>query len=249
MVLESNPSPLPTTERSPLIRFDRLSLTLGLRKSRAGKVLSPGTRLFEQLSWRLEPGDHAAIVGPSGSGKTSFLRLLNRLISPTNGQLFWQGQPYDQIPVEQLRREILYVAQVPKLLGMTVAEAIAYPLRLRQKSDGEIQARLTDLCDRLEIPTAWLSQTELQLSQSSQQWVSLARALIVEPPVLLLDEPMAGLDLTQQQRFQQALRSLHTTTWVMASHDRTWIQDLTQNLFLLSDKTGPPNDRTDDEDW
>ncbi len=249
MVLESNVIRLETPARSPLITLDRLSLTIGLRQNSAGKVLSPGTRLFEQVSWQLDPGDHAAIVGPSGSGKTSLLRLLNRLISPTTGQICWRGQPYDTIPVAQIRRDVVYVSQVPKLLGMTVADAIAYPLRLRQIREAEIQSRLTELCDRLDIPSTWLTKTELQLSQASQQWVSLARGLIVVPPVLLLDDPAATLDAAQQQRLTQVLQALQATTLVIASHDRAWSQDMTQTTLHLTTAQGTPQRDGMDEDW
>ena len=218
MVLESSP---------PLIGVDRLSLTLGLRKTRGGKVLNPGTRLFEDLSWRLDTGCHATIVGPSGSGKTSFLRLLSGLISPTSGTIAWQGQPYASYV--RLRQDMVYVAQTPKLLGMTVAEAIAYPLKLRLIPESQIQTRVADIIDRLEIPTSWLTQTELQLSQGSQQWVHLARALVIAPIVLLLDEPTAALDGPQRHCLMNALQSLQQTTLAIASHDVDWVNALTSN--------------------
>ena len=235
MVLESSP---------PLIGVDRLSLTLGLRISRTGKVLNPGTRLFENLSWRLDAGCHATVEGSSGSGKTSFLRLLSGLISPTSGTIAWQGQPY----ASHLRRDIVYVAQTPKLLGMTVAEAIAYPLKLRLIPESQIQTRAKEITDRLEIPQSWLTQTELQLSQGSQQWVNLARALIIAPIVLLLDEPTTALDLPQRRCLMNALQSFQQTTLVIASHDLDWVSALTPNRLTLAPKTSRQEIR-DDESW
>ena len=235
MVLESN---------VPLIGVDRLSLTLGLRKTRGGKVLNPGTRLFEDLSWRLDKGCHATIEGPSGSGKTSFLRLLSGLISPTFGTIAWQGQPY----ARHIRQDIVYVAQTPKLLGMTVAEAIAYPLKLRLTPESQIQTRVADITDRLEIPTSWLTQTELQLSQGSQQWVSLARALVMAPIVLLLDEPTATLDELQRYRLMDILQALPNTTCSIASHDVDWVNALAPNRLTLASRTDRQETR-DDERW
>ena len=240
MVLESS---------VPLIGVDRLFLTLGLRKTRGGKVLNPGTRLFEDLSWQLDKGCHATIEGPSGSGKTSFLRLLSGLISPTFGTIAWQGQPY----ARHIRQDIVYVAQTPKLLGMTVAEAIAYPLKLRLTPESQIQTRVADITDRLEIPTSWLTQTELQLSQGSQQWVSLARALVMTPIVLLLDEPTAALDELQRHCLMNALQSLPHTTCAIASHDVDWASALApngprQNHLTLASRTHRQETR-DDELW
>jgi D-methionine transport system ATP-binding protein len=243
MVLESSASTAPD-----LIRLDRVSLTVGLRRNRSGKVLSPGTRLFEQLNWALKPGESCGLIGSSGSGKTSWLRLLNRLISPTSGIIFWQGQPYGEIPVVDLRREILLVAQTPKLFGMTVVDAITYPLRLRQIPEGECKIRVDEICDRFALPTAWLSQTELQLSPSAQQWVSLARAIAAQPRVLLLDEPIALLDDSHTQQLTEILKSYAQMSLVLASHDRTWIQTLTPNLITLDAKHS--RDQPDgDADW
>ena len=240
MVLESSP---------PLIRVDRLSLTLGLRKTARGKVLSPGTSLFEDLSWQLNAGCHATIEGRSGSGKTSFLRLLSGLISPTSGTIAWQGQPY----TSGVRSDFVYVAQTPKLLGMTVAESIAYPLKLRLIPEAQIQTRVAEMIDRLAIPTSWLSQTELQLSQGSQQWVSLARALVIAPRVLLLDEPTAALDMAQQHCLMNALQSLPHTTLAIASHNLDWLNGLTQNQpeqnrLTLASRSAYQETR-DDEPW
>lgn len=241
MVLESSP---------PLIGVDRLSLTLGLRKSRAGKILNPGTLLFENLSWRLEAGCHATIDGSSGSGKTSFLRLLSGLISPTSGTIAWQGQPY----TSDLRQNMVYVAQTPKLLGMTVAEAIAYPLKLRLIPESQIQTRVSEIIDRLEIPTSWLTQTELQMSQGSQQWVQLARALVIAPIVLLLDEPTTALDVPQRHCLMNALQSLQQTTLAIASHDLDWVSALMPknsskpNRLTLASRSARQDTR-DDEPW
>ncbi len=243
MVLESSSSTPPA-----LITFDRISLTVGLRHNRAGKVLSPGTWLFESLNWTLNPGAPGGIVGPSGSGKTSWLRLLNRLISPTSGTILWQGRPYGEIPVVQLRQNILLVSQTPKLLGMTVAETIAYPLRLRQISEGDCNLRVDQICDRFKIPTAWRAQTALQLSPAAQQWVCLARAIAAQPQVLLLDEPTALLDATQQHHLTQILQSGSGPSLVLASHDRAWIETLTSDIVTLQARHSSHHADGDD-DW
>jgi D-methionine transport system ATP-binding protein len=243
MVLESSSSTPPA-----LITFDRVSLTVGLRQNRAGKVLSPGTRLFDSLNWALKPGAHGGIVGPSGSGKTSWLRLLNRLISPTSGNILWHGRPYDEIPVVQLRRDILLVSQTPKLFGMTVAEAIAYPLQLRQIPEGECKIRVDEICDRFKIPTPWRSQTALQLSPATQQWVCLARAIAAQPQVLLLDEPTALLDAAQKHHLTQILQSGSGPSLVLASHDRTWVETLTSDIVPLHARSSS-HQADGDDDW
>jgi D-methionine transport system ATP-binding protein len=84
--------------------------------------------LLKDISFEVFSGDRITIIGPSGAGKTSLLRLLNRLSQPTSGKIYLENQEYGQIPVIQLRRQVMLVAQEAKLLGMTVRDALAYPL-------------------------------------------------------------------------------------------------------------------------
>jgi len=86
--------------------------------------------LLDRISFQVQLGDFLGIVGPSGAGKTTLLRLLNRLIDPTSGQIYFRSQPLQKIPVITLRRNVVLVPQEPKLLGMTVENALAYPLQL-----------------------------------------------------------------------------------------------------------------------
>ena len=97
--------------------------------------------LLKDISFTVERSDRVAIVGTSGAGKTSLLRLLNKLSSPTSGRIYLDNQEYDKIPVIQLRKEVTLVLQDSKLLGMSVVEAIAYPLKLRGIKAAEIQQR------------------------------------------------------------------------------------------------------------
>jgi len=153
------------------------------------------TEILDNISIQIRKRDRAAIIGRSGSGKTSFLRLLNRLSEPTTGTLYFYETPYTQIPVLSLRKQIVLVPQEPKLLGMTVKEALAYPLTLQQLSQREINIRITTYCEQLQIPDNWLEKGELELSLGQRQLVTIARGLIMQPEVLLLDEPTSALDL------------------------------------------------------
>jgi D-methionine transport system ATP-binding protein len=130
----------------------------------------------------------------SGSGKTSLLRLLNRLNEPTQGEIFFNHQSIRQIPITSLRQQITLVHQESKLLGMTVRQALAYPLQLRSVPPTTIQQRISTCTEQLHIPPDWLDRSEVQLSLGQRQWIAIARALIIQPPVLLLDEPTSSLD-------------------------------------------------------
>ena len=227
-----------------LIELHHLGLRLGQRLDRKGKVLTPGTSVLRDVSWTIQSGDRLGLVGHAGCGKTSLLRLLNRLIEPTEGKLLWQGIPYGDIPTSHVRQNILYVAQEPKLLGMTVEAAIAYPLQLRSLEPTQIKTRLDYWYSRFELSQELLQKNEFELSLGQKQWVSLARALAIEPTVLLLDEPTASLDLQQSDRLHRILAELPKTTLVIASHQTDWLQRLCDRALVLYQRHA-----TESADW
>ena len=94
----------------------------------------------------------------------------------------------------------MLVSQEPKLLGMTVREALAYPLRLQLLSAEEIKQRIVSITEQFQIPTDWFDRTETQLSAGQKQIVAIARGIITQPQVLLLDEPIANLDFVTAER-------------------------------------------------
>ncbi|MBE9190825.1 ATP-binding cassette domain-containing protein [Gloeocapsopsis crepidinum LEGE 06123] len=175
--------------------------------------------LLQDISFDVARGDRIAIVGPSGAGKTSLLRLLNRLSEPSSGVILFENQDYRQIPVLQLRQEIVLVPQESKLLGMTVQNAIAYPLVLRKLPKQQIQQRVSYWIETLHIPVEWLDRNELQLSVGQRQLVAIARALVIQPKILLLDEPTSALDAGRTSHLVEVLTDLATqTTILMVNH-------------------------------
>lgn len=177
--------------------------------------------LLQDVSFEALPGDRLALVGPSGAGKTSLMRLLNRLSEPTQGEIYLGSQEIRQIPVLQLRQQVTLVLQESKLLGMTVQEALTYPLRLRGVPRAEMQQRLNAGLEQLRIPSEWLDRNELQLSVGQRQLVAIARALLAQPKVLLLDEPTSALDAGRSTQVVKALidwADTHQTVIVMVNH-------------------------------
>ena len=176
--------------------------------------------LLENITLAVATGERVAVVGPSGAGKTTLLRLLNRLSAPTSGSIYWEGREYGQIPALELRRQVVLVLQESKLLGMTVAEAIAYPLRLRGLKPLEIEQRLNDAMEQLHLPKEWRERTELQLSAGQRQLVAIARALAIQPQILLLDEPTSALDAGRAAQVLQvlAMPAFQQATVLMVNH-------------------------------
>lgn len=191
--------------------------------------------VLRDISFIVNRGERIAIVGPSGAGKTSLLRLLNRLNEPTRGALYLEGRNYRQIPVIELRRQVMLVQQETRLLGMSVKEALAYPLKLRGLKQEEIELRIQKWREKWPIPEKWLSRAELQLSAGERQQVAIARALILEPKILLLDEPTAALDIKHALRLVQLLISLTDipTAILMVNHQLELVQEFSTRVLHL----------------
>jgi D-methionine transport system ATP-binding protein len=155
----------------------------------------PYKPLLQPVSFTVAAGEMVVIAGAKGSGKTLLLKLLNRLVEPTGGQVFWAGQEYRSIPPANLRRHLAYVATEPDLLGMTVQEVLMYPLLVQKLSPTVMEQRLVGVLSSFMIPESWLGKRAGELTMADCQRVAVARCLMMEPQVLLLDDPFKYLDV------------------------------------------------------
>ncbi|MDZ8054314.1 MAG: ATP-binding cassette domain-containing protein [Aulosira sp. ZfuVER01] len=195
-----------------------------------------GYPILQDIAFELFPEERIAIVGSSGAGKTVLFKLINRLIEPTSGKIFLENQEYRQIPIVQLRQVVTLVLQESKLLGMTVEQALAYPLVLRGLPKQTIQQRVNDWIEKLRIPSDWLGKTEVQLSAGQRQLVAIARALVIQPKILLLDEPTSALDVGTASHLMEVLTQLaptHHTTILMVNHQLELAQLFCTRLLNL----------------
>lgn len=192
--------------------------------------------LLKDISFEIAKTELICLIGASGAGKTSLLRVLNRLSEPSTGTIYYEGQDYRTIGVIQLRQQIVLVQQESKLLGMTVKEALAYPLSLRGLDKAQIQQRILYWSDQLHIPNEWLERTEVQLSVGQRQTIAIARALVTQPKILLLDEPTSALDAGRASQLLQVLTNLAAageTTILMVNHQLELAQSFCQRVLYL----------------
>jgi D-methionine transport system ATP-binding protein len=193
--------------------------------------------LLTDISVAIAQGSKTALIGATGSGKTTFLRLLNRLTDPSVGTIFLNSKNIQEIPIQTLRRKVMLVPQEPSLLGLTVTESLSYPLKLQNLPQIEIDTRSQKWIDKLQIDRKLLNRSELELSLGQRQWIAIARALIMEPEVLLLDEPTSALDRGLSHLLLDTLTELtqlpQPVTVVMINHQLDLVQTWCDRLICL----------------
>ena len=176
------------------------------------------------------PSGSTALLGPSGSGKSTLLRLLNRLADPDAGVVRFHGTDVRELDPLELRRRVGLVPQLPAPVPGSVADNVCFGPRLDGREvDPEGPVRLAGL------DPSFLDRDASRLSVGEQQRVMLARALALEPEVLLLDEPTASLDPTATGAVEDALRGLHDVSLVLVTHSRDQADRLTERTIRLRD--------------
>jgi len=204
------------------------------------KFYPNGVVALRDVTLRVDRAEFVFIVGPSGTGKSTLLRLLYRDETPTGGRVFVAGRDVGRLPprgIARLRRGLGVIFQDFKLLpARTVLENVAFALRVIGVRSAEIRPRamraleLVGLADRaMALPH--------QLSGGEQQRVSLARAIVNDPPLLLADEPTGNLDPDSSWETMQVLSriNLRGTTVIMATHNKTIVDILRRRVVQLAD--------------
>ncbi|MFP4497482.1 MAG: ATP-binding cassette domain-containing protein [Vulcanimicrobiota bacterium] len=151
-------------------------------------------QIINNLSFKVDEGDIFTIMGSSGSGKTTLLRLINRLEDPDSGQIFLEGKNIRDFPILELRRQIGFVLQLPYMFEGSVRDNIFYGPRLQGQPDEETQKILEQYFSWFGFKKGILEKSPSFLSVGEKQRVSILRALVNKPALLLLDEPTSSLD-------------------------------------------------------
>jgi putative ABC transport system ATP-binding protein len=199
-------------------------------------------RLLDEVSGCIEAGRCTAVVGPSGAGKSTLLRVLNRLEDPTVGRVLLDGRPIGQMDVLGLRRRVGLVAQQPVLLTDRVGD------ELRVGRRDLAAERNSTLLQRVGLPADFAARGTAELSGGEAQRLCLARALAVEPEVLLLDEPTSALDGLTAGLIADLARDHVASggTVVLVSHNLAVVRRVAHHVLVLNHgrmiAAGPPTE-------
>ena len=188
------------------------------------------TKLFgkitavDQVDLRITPGEFLVLIGPSGCGKTTTMKMINRLIDPTEGRIYIKGKDISKENPIELRRQIGYVIQEIGLLPhMTIADNIALVPRLLKWPKEKQKQRVEELLEMVGLDASiFVGKYPRQLSGGQRQRVGVARALAVDPPIMLMDEPFGALDpITREQMQDEFIRLQEQVkkTIVFVTHD------------------------------
>ncbi len=197
-----------------------------------------GTPAVDALDLDIRRGEIVALLGPSGCGKTTTLRMINRLIEPTSGEVEIEGVDTRTVSVTELRRNIGYVIQQIGLFPhRSIARNIAEVPRMLKWDRSRIDERVAELIDLVGLDQDMLDRYPDELSGGQQQRVGVARALAADPPVLLMDEPFGAVDPIVRTRLQDELLALQARvhkTIVIVTHDLDEALRVADRIALLN---------------
>ncbi len=190
---------------------------------------------LENINLEVKDGDFFFLLGPSGCGKTTLLKIIGGLELPTKGSVTIAGKDATMVPANH--RNTATVFQEWALFPhMTVYDNIAFGLRMMKASRAEVKKKVNELLDLFRM-SGYENRFPFQLSGGQQQRIAMARALAIEPDVLLLDEPLSNLDLTLRQQMRVELVRLHKEiqkTFIYVTHDQTEALSMASQIAVMS---------------
>lgn len=211
-----------------------------IRFREVSKTFTDGTDAVTKVSMEIEHGQFVVLIGPSGSGKTTTMKMINRLIEPTSGVIYINGEDHRNIPGVELRRKIGYVIQQVGLFPhLTIAENIALVPSISGKNTEKFSKRGDELLELVDLdPSLYRDRYPGQLSGGQQQRVGVVRALAHDPPIVLMDEPFSALDPITREQLQEELLILQLElkkTIVFVTHDMDEALKLGDQIVVMKD--------------
>ena len=206
-----------------------------VRCVRVRKTYDGETLVVRDFDLDVARGEFLTLLGPSGSGKTTCLMMLAGFEAVTHGEIVLDGRPINNVP--PYKRDIGVVFQNYALFPhMTVSENLAFPLQVRKASRAEIEARISKALEMVQL-SGFEHRRPAQLSGGQQQRVAVARALVFEPKLVLMDEPLGALDKQLREQMQYEIKHLHErlgVTVVYVTHDQSEALTMSNRIAVMN---------------
>lgn len=191
----------------------------------------------KHINLKIMAGEFVCLIGTSGSGKTTILRMINRMLKPSNGKIFIKGEEISDLNPVQLRRKIGYVIQNIGLMPhMTIYENITLVPKLLKWSEDKKKAKAKELIKLVELPEDFLDRYPYELSGGQQQRIGVVRALAADQDIILMDEPFGALDPITREGLQDLVKSLQEKTGktiVLVTHDMDEALKLATKIVVM----------------
>lgn len=198
------------------------------------------TDILKDVNLHIEDGEFMVLVGPSGSGKTTMLKMINRLLEPTDGNIYMDGKRIKDYDERELRLSTGYVLQAIALFpNLTVAENIALIPEMKGWGKERVASKTVELLEKVGLPASdYADRKPHELSGGEQQRVGIVRAMIGEPKILLMDEPFSALDAISRKQLQSLTKDLHKEfgmTTIFVTHDTDEALKLGDRIAVLQE--------------
>ena len=198
------------------------------------------TDILKDVNLRIENGEFMVLVGPSGSGKTTMIKMINRLLEPTDGNIYMDGKRIKDYDERELRLSTGYVLQAITLFpNLTVAENIALIPEMKGWGKERVASKTVELLEKVGLPASdYADRKPHELSGGEQQRIGIVRAIIAEPKILLMDEPFSALDAISRKQLQTLTKDLHNEfgmTTIFVTHDTDEALKLGDRIAVLQE--------------
>lgn len=191
--------------------------------------------ILRDVSFRIPDGDFVAFVGTNGAGKSTTMRLVNGLLKPSSGQVLIDGVPTTQLRTSQLAAKVGFLFQNPdrQICCSTVREELLFGFRAQGRADAEAQAKVDAMIERFGFDG---DAEPFLLNRGTRQLLALASIIVMEPPVVVLDEPTTGLDFRECAKVMDVIAELnaHGTTVIMVCHDMEVVADYARRVIAMT---------------
>ena len=191
--------------------------------------------ILRDVGFRIPDGEFVAFVGPNGAGKSTTMRLINGLLKPSSGQVLIDGVPTTQLRTSQLAAKVGFLFQNPdrQICCSTVREELLFGLRAQGRADAEAQAKVDAMIERFGFDG---DAEPFLLNRGTRQLLALASIIVMEPPVVVLDEPTTGLDFRECAKVMNVIAELNArgTTVIMVCHDMEVVADCAKRVIAMT---------------